>query len=206
MKITISGLSGCGSTTACNNVAKTLNLSVINYTFRNLSADLKIPFEQLQNDASKNPDYDYFIDKNLITLADKSNNCVIASRLAGWLFDDANLRVWLSASIETRAKRIASRESKNISDVINESLVRDEQNWNRYKKLYGVDVNDHEGFDIIVNTEYLTAQQVSALIVAAANLASENNLYKPIKAATRIREILEEKTKNSSFFKQFDSI
>lgn len=206
MKITISGFSGCGSTTACNNVAKILGLNVINYTLRNLATDLKIPFEQLQNDASKNPDYDYFVDSRLISLADQSNNCVVASRLAGWLFNNANLRVWLSASIQTRAKRIANRESKNVDEVINATMIRDEQNWNRYKKLYDIDVNDHEGFDIVVNTEYLTAEQVSALIIAAAELASQNNLNKPIKAANHIRGILEEKTRNSKFFNQFSDI
>lgn len=197
MKITISGLSGCGSTTACNNVSAALGLQVVNYTMRNLAEELGKTFEQVQNDATGKPEYDFMVDDRLIKLADKAHDCVVASRLAGWLFDDADLRVWLSASLDTRAKRIASREGKDFGQVRQATSIRDEQNQKRYKATYGVDINDHEGFDIIVNTEFLTASQVSSLIVAAANLAAENKLHKPIKAAKHIRAVLAEKLKSS---------
>jgi cytidylate kinase len=193
LKITISGLSGCGSTTACNNVSKSLNLQVVNYTMRNLAKELGKPFEEIQNEATNNPQYDFMVDARLIKLADEAKDCVVASRLAGWLFDDADLRVWLSASLQTRSKRIAGREGKVLADVMEATRIRDDQNWNRYIANYGVNVNDHEGFDIIVNTEYLTADQVTSLIVAAANLAAENKLHKPIRAAQQIRHVLSEK-------------
>lgn len=190
MKITISGLSGCGSTTACTNVASALNLTVVNYTLRNLAVDLGRSFQDIQDEATNTPRYDYLVDGKLIQLADNARDCVVASRLAGWLFNDADLRVWLSASLETRAKRIAQREGKPLQPILEATNRRDEQNWQRYKKLYDVDLNDHDGFDIIVNTEYLTASQVSSLIVAAAKLAQENKLNKPISAARHIRDII----------------
>jgi len=47
LKIAISSHSGCGNTTATNNVGTTLSLEVVNYTFRDLAQDLDLPFEEI---------------------------------------------------------------------------------------------------------------------------------------------------------------
>lgn len=195
MRIAISGFSGCGSTTASNNVAKALGLTVINYTMTAMSKEMGITLQELQSLALKDAKYDYEIEKKQMELADANEKCVIASRLAGWAIEHADLRVWLHAALETRAKRIASREGKPLGEVMAFTKKRDEENAMRYKRLYGVDVNDHDGFDLVVNTEYLTAEQVAALIVAAAKLAKENNIPKPSKIARHIREVIEKSLK-----------
>lgn len=194
MRVTISGHSGCGTTTACGNVAKELGLQVLNYTLRNMAAEMGVTLEELQLMAEKDPKYDYLVDKKQIDMAD-GDNFVIGTRLAGWAVDNADLRVWLHASLETRAKRIASREGKPYGQVLEAVKLRDAQNKDRYMKYYGLDMDDKDGFDLIINTEYLTAAQVSAIIVAAANLAKENRIPKPIKIARHIREVIENNLK-----------
>ena len=69
LKIAISSHSGCGNTTATNNVGATLGLEVVNYTFRDLAKDLNIPFEAIQQGASKSRIYDYLTDLNLMRAA-----------------------------------------------------------------------------------------------------------------------------------------
>ena len=39
LRIAISGKSGCGNTTVSNLLSKTLNIAMINYTFRSLSEE-----------------------------------------------------------------------------------------------------------------------------------------------------------------------
>jgi cytidylate kinase len=194
MRIAISGHSGCGNTTATNNVGKALTLKVMNYTFRDLAKDLGKSFEDLHKEAPSNYIYDYLTDLTLIRATLHNKDIVLGTRLAAWLMD-ADLRIWLHASLEARAARINRRETEKTSSyeaVLYKTLKRDEQNRKRYLMLYGIDINDHSDFDITINTEMLTAEQVSGLIVAAARWASVNHLERKNLHLMRIREIIAE--------------
>jgi cytidylate kinase len=191
LRIAISSHSGCGNTTATNNVGKTLGLTVVNYTFRDLANDLGVPFDQIQSKSSDTRFYDYLTDLNLIR-SSLQPRVVVGSRLAGWLVD-ADLRVWLHAPLEARAKRIFQREPDKhatYESVLYRTLQRDEQNRRRYLQIYGIDINDRSDFDIIINTEKLTAEQVSSLIIAAARWASQNQLDRKNLHLARIRKII----------------
>ena len=191
LRIAISGHSGCGNTTATDNVGKTLRLDVVNYTFRDLAKDLEIRFEEIQRKSSESRIFDFLTDLKLIR-ASLRPRVVVGSRLAGWLVN-ADLRVWLHAPLEARAKRIYQREpDKHTSyeSVLYRTLQRDEQNRRRYLEIYGIDINDRSDFDIIINTERLTAEQVSSLIVAAARWASQNQLDRKNLHLHRIRKII----------------
>ncbi|MDP3742174.1 MAG: cytidylate kinase family protein [Candidatus Micrarchaeota archaeon] len=172
MKIAISGLSGCGNTTACNNVGKALGLKTINYTLRNAADESGFTLTEVQKLALSNAEIDYALDAKLARLADSEDKCIVGTRLAGWLID-SDLSVWLHASLATRAGRIASRETRSLQEVMDETARRDQMNIDRFKNFYGVDTLKHDHFDLVVNTERLTQQQVAALIVAAAKLAKE---------------------------------
>ncbi len=194
MRIAISGHSGCGNTTATSNVGQALQLKIVNYTFRDLAKDLGIPFEVMQKEASENLIYDYLTDLTLIRSVISNENIVIGSRLASWLVD-AELRIWLHAPLETRASRINCRENEKSStyeQVLYKTLKRDEQNRKRYLRLYGLDIEDHSDFDITINTEKLTADQVASLIIAAAKWAKKNRLERKNLHLARIQELIAE--------------
>jgi len=191
LRIAVSSLSGCGNTTATHNVGETLDLQVVNYTFRDLATDLGLTFEDIQAEAEQSRVFDYLTDLKLIR-ASLQPKVIVGSRLAAWLVD-ADLRVWLQAPLETRAKRIFRREPDRYPSyeaVLYRTLQRDEQNRKRYLQLYGIDINDRSDFDIIINTEKLTAEQVSSLIVAAARWASQNQLERKNIHLERIRKII----------------
>lgn len=191
LRIAISGQSGCGNTTATHNVGETLGLKEVNYTFRDLALDLGISFEEIHLKAPETKIFDFLTDLHLIR-ASLQPRVVVGSRLAAWLVD-ADLRVWLHASLEARAKRIFQREPEKYAsyeEVLYRTLRRDEQNRKRYLQLYGIDSNDRSDFDIIINTELLTAEQVSSLIVAAAQWASQNQLDRKNLHLERIKKII----------------
>jgi cytidylate kinase len=173
------------------NVGRTLDLKVVNYTFRDLAADIGLSFEEIHERSQQNRSFDYLTDLNQIRLS-LQPKVVVGSRLAAWLVN-ADLRVWLQASLEERAKRIFRREvDKGLTyeSVLYRTLQRDEQNRKRYLQLYGIDSNDRSDFDIIINTEKLTAEQVSSLIIAAARWASQNQLDRKNLHLGRIRNII----------------
>ena len=197
MRVAISGHSGCGNTTATNNIGKALNLKIVNYTFRDLARDLGVNFEEIHKEASNNLIFDYLTDLTLIRNALEHKNIVIGTRLAAWLMD-AELRIWLHAPLETRASRISLRESEkgsNYEQILYKTLKRDEQNRKRYLRLYGLDIDDHSDFDVTINTEKLTAAQVSSLIVAAGHWAKDNSLERTNVHLSRIQRIIAENLK-----------
>lgn len=200
MKIAISGLSGCGSTTACGNVGRALKLKIVNYTFRQLAVANGLHLSEVHYIAARHPEVDYLTDLQLIRLAQKEKNCVVGSRLAGWLID-ADLSVWLEAPLETRAGRIAFREKLPFAAVKRATTKRDAGNIARYKKVYGVDTLNHSDFDLVVNTERLSAKQVAELIVAAAKWAAANRKRLPNRHAQRIKAIIARKLKGNKLKK-----
>ncbi len=194
MRVAISGDSGCGNTTATNNVGNALKLKIVNYTFRDLARDLNLNFEQIHKEATTNLIFDYLTDFTLIRNSLANKDIVIGTRLAAWLMD-AELRIWLHAPLEARAGRISLRESEKGSSyeqILYKTLKRDEQNRKRYLRLYGLDIDDHNDFDITINTEKLTAHQVSNLIVSAAHWAKDNNLERSNMHLARIQKIIAE--------------
>lgn len=192
MKIAISGLSGCGNTTAVANVSKILKIPAINYTFRNLAADSNLTLEDIQQLAMKDKTIDYLVDSKIISIFEKNKNCVVGTRLASWLVPDADLRVWLHASPNERAKRIHAREKhKTLHQVRMETNRRDAENIARYKEYYKIDITkERMELDLVVNTERLTPGQVAALIVAAAKLATSNNLKRENPLSKQIKTII----------------
>jgi len=154
LKIAISSHSGCGNTTATKQCRTTLSLEVVNYTFRDLAQDLDLPFEEIQRQAAKSRIYDLLTDLKLMR-ASLQSRVVVGSRLAGWLVE-ADLRVWLHAPLEARAKRIFQREPDNTSvtsPFFIERCSAISRNRKRYLEVYGIDINDRSDFDIDINTE-----------------------------------------------------
>ena len=127
MKIAISGHSGCGNTTATTNVGKALNLSIANFTFRNLALELGMSFDELHRQAPGNFIFDYLTDLSCIRAA-LTNRIVVGTRLAAWLMD-ADLRIWLHAPLDSRASRINRRESEKESSYPHPEHPKDRSSW-----------------------------------------------------------------------------
>jgi len=150
--IAVSGKSGCGNTTVSRLLAQRLGLRTINYTFHDMARERGVSFAQLCQLAEQDNRYDLYLDRRQVELAD-SGGCVLASRLAIWLLKQADLKVYLNASLEVRAGRIARREGIDPAKARQDIAQRDERDRNRYLKLYDIDIDDFRFADLIVDTE-----------------------------------------------------
>ncbi len=164
MKIAISGKSGCGNTTVSRTVAAALGLKFINYTFRSMAQEKGIEFEELCHLAENDSSFDFFLDKRQKELASEGN-CVVGSRLAIWIIDDADIKIFLDAPTEVRAGRIHLREGGRYEDVLQKTIARDKRDTQRYRNLYDIDNNNFSHADLIIDTNNHTADEVSAIIV-----------------------------------------
>ncbi|HUX20519.1 MAG TPA: AAA family ATPase [Spirochaetia bacterium] len=172
MKIAISGKSGCGNSSVSKMVADRLGLRLINYTFRTMAQERGMSFQEFSRLAEDDTSYDRMLDKRQVEMA-MEGDCVLGSRLAIWLLKEADLRVYLTASVEVRAERIGRREGKSLEIALTETVDRDKRDRARYLKLYEIDNDEYEFADLVIDTERREAYEVAALITEAARAAAK---------------------------------
>lgn len=167
MRIAISGMSGCGNSTVSRLVANRLGLRLINYTFRNLAAEYGVGFAELHARAGRDCSIDRTLDRRQLAAA-SGGDCVLASRLAIWLLADAELKVYLTAAPEVRARRIAQRERMTVDAALAGTGRRDAGDRQRYLDLYRIDIDDPAPAHLLIDTSALDQFAVAAAIVDAA--------------------------------------
>ena len=152
VRIAVSGKSGCGNTTVSRILSKRLGVRLINYTFHDMAGERGISFEQLCLLAEQDFQYDRHLDRRQVELA-MQGSCVLASRLAIWLLKQADLKVYLYATVDARSRRIAEREKIPWEQSLKDIEARDTRDRNRYLKLYGIDIDEYDFADLVVDTE-----------------------------------------------------
>ena len=166
VKIAISGKSGCGNTTVSRLVADMLELRFINFTFRSLAQEKGLDFKEVLALAAKDDSWDREVDTRQVELARLNGGCALGSRLAIWMLPEADLKVFLAARPETRAKRIQAREAGKLSDIMRFTEERDRQDHERYLRIYNID-NDNYGFaDLVIDTDDISPGEIAERIVA----------------------------------------
>jgi cytidylate kinase len=165
MKIAISGKSGCGNTTVSRLVSDMLGIRFINFTFRSLAEERGMSLAEVLAEAAKDDSWDREVDRRQVALARESGGCVLGSRLAIWMLEEADLKVYLKAAPETRAKRIVNREGGTLESVAAFTAERDRQDRERYMRIYAIDNDDYGFADLIIDTDVLDPTQIADLIV-----------------------------------------
>lgn len=174
LKVAISGKSGCGNTTVSKLLAQTLDLRMINYTFRNLAQERGIDFGELRLMAESDPSWDRYLDDRQVELA-AAGKCVLGSRLAIWLLGDAHLKVYLKAEPAVRAARIQERElregkSRDIAEIAAETADRDRRDRERYIKIYGIDNDRYDFADLVIDVSSRRPETILEDIIYALRI------------------------------------
>ena len=165
LRIAISGKSGCGNTTVSTLLSQKLGVTLINYTFRQLAAEKGLTLAQVIENAKTDDSYDKYVDTHQVELAMKES-CVLGSRLAIWMLKDADLKVYLYASDETRAERVFNREGGDKEEIKRFTQMRDSEDSRRYKKLYNIDNSDYQFADLIIDTGNYKSEAIVEIILS----------------------------------------
>jgi len=108
----------------------------------------------------RNPAYDRKLDAKLIEIA-KKGDCVLTSWSLPWIYKGKAIKIWLDASEETRAKRLANRDKIDLSTAFRIIKQRDVENIKLYKKIYGFELGkDLSVFDLVIKTDGKNADEV----------------------------------------------
>ena len=175
LRVAISGKSGCGNTTVSKLLADTLNVNMINFTFRTLAEEVGLSLAEIIEKAKTDDSFDIAVDTRQVEMA-KADSCVLGSRLSIWMLKEADIKVYLYASDEVRAKRILNREGGSLEEIASFTRMRDEQDSARYKKLYDIDNNDYSFVDLEIDTSLYNPEEIVEQIISF--LVEKNLLIK----------------------------
>jgi cytidylate kinase len=177
MSIVICGMAATGKTTVASIISRKLSLPLIG------GGDILKEMAQERGyspsgdnwwdteegvkflmERQKNPEFDKEADRKLVEKI-KKGNIVVTSWTAPWI-TGAGFKVWLSASEETRAKRMSLRDKTNIKESSEMIRIRDRENYSLYKEMYNINLGkDKTPFNLIINTDNKTPEAVADIII-----------------------------------------
>lgn len=160
VKICISGLTGSGKTTIAGIVAKKLGYPLISLSYKDFAKNV-VEFAK-ENINNKNLAKSF--DGKVAEMAEKEKNCVVSTWLGPWVVKGC-IKIWLYTDLDTRIKRIAEREKISIKKAKEYIKEKDDAAIKHFKKVYNINVLDHENFDLILNTSNLPKEKVADIIV-----------------------------------------
>ncbi|NIP67438.1 AAA family ATPase [Candidatus Bathyarchaeota archaeon] len=170
--ICISGMTGCGKSTAARRLAQKFELRYISGgdALKSLAAEEGYEvggsgwweseegmrfFEQRIED----PEFDKRVDQRLLDWAQRGR-VVLDSWTMPWLFD-GGFKVWLEASQEVRAKRLARRDGMDVEHALQVLKEKDDRTRRIYSRLYGFRLGeDLSPFQVILDVNLLDADEV----------------------------------------------
>jgi len=175
--IAISGTPGSGKSTCAKILAKKYGLRYISAgrLFREIAREKGISVEELHKLAEKDYEIDKYVDSRSIEEA-KKGNVVIEGHLTAWILKDiADVKIFLKASLEERAKRVSQRDKIPIDKALEEISFREKSNKERFKKIYNIDVNDLSIFDLVIDTTRISPDTVVKIISMYINSLIKKN-------------------------------
>lgn len=170
--IAVSGKPGSGKSTLAKALAELFGLRYVSLgmIFRGLARERGMTLEEFSRLAEEDRSVDRLIDT--ISRQEGERGCVVVDgHISAWILEGiAHVRILVYAPAEVRAARIAERDGKSVEEALRELRIRDSSEARRYKKYYGIDVDDVTAFDLAINTATFGKEEMIELASRAVEL------------------------------------
>ena len=108
---------------------------------------------------AEDPQFDKKVDKKLLEMA-QQGNAVLDSWTMPWLLKEG-FKIWLEASPEKRAERIAKRDKISLEEALKAIKSKERQTKAIYRELYGFSLGEEFApFKLILDTDNLEAKEI----------------------------------------------
>ena len=166
MRITISGPPGSGTTSLARYLAGKYGYKIISAgeDFRQLAREHGMDLAEFGRLAENDPSIDKMIDARQKEIGEETDDIIIEGRLSGWMVENADLRIWLSAPLSCRAKRIAGRDGMDEEEARIYTENRQRSEATRYQNYYNIDIADLSVYDIVLSSETFGADALGAIV------------------------------------------
>ena len=170
--VCISGMAGTGKSTLAKKLAKKYNLRYYSGgdALKALAADEG--YDSSSNGWWESPEglsflekreenleFDKAVDDKLLEYA-QQGRVLLDSWTMPWLLK-TGFKIWLVASVEKRAERIAERDKIPVKEALQVLKEKEARTKAIYKKLYGFTLGeDFEPFNLVLDTDNLNAREV----------------------------------------------
>lgn len=157
--ICVNGPSGAGKGTLAAQIAEMRDIDHFSAgdVFRGIAADRGLDVVELSEKADKKVDLE--VDRRTLERA-LSSDCVVDSRLSSWVLGDyADVKIYITAGLDERARRVAGREDMSEKEARQRIEKRDSDNRDRYQEYYGIDVEDRGIYDLVLDNTDLGVEE-----------------------------------------------
>jgi cytidylate kinase len=167
MRITVSGLPGSGTTSLSRYLAERHGLTLISAgeVFRQLAEEHGMDLASFGRLAEQDSTYDKMIDSRQKEIAGEQDDIIAEGRLSGWMVTDADIRIWLFASIGCRVARIYARDGTEDEQSAGQlTIEREKCEAVRYRSYYDIDISDLSIYHLILNSGHWGVEGLGAIV------------------------------------------
>ncbi len=168
----VSGMAGCGKSTVAKRIAEKYNLRYFSGGDALKALAVEAGYKPMDRGwwegeegmkflkkRAQDSSFDRKVDEKLLEWA-KQGNVVLDSWTMPWLLKEG-FKIWLEATPEERARRIAKRDRISIEKALAALKEKDAKTKAIYKELYGFDLGeDYSPFDLVLDVSLLSSEEV----------------------------------------------
>ncbi len=171
-KISITGDLGSGKSSVCTLLQKKLDYPIVSVgtVQRKLAAEHNMTTTEFNRYVEKNPNFDKECDDRQRKEGLSDLPKIFDSRL-GWYFVPHSFKVYLAVDLEVATERIFNdvqrvSETYQSKEVTKSNILeRRKSEVERFKTQYGLNINDYNNFDLVINTSYHHIEEVVNVII-----------------------------------------
>jgi len=170
--ICVAGMTGCGKSTIAKRLAKKYGLRYLSGGGALKALAIASGYKpsvsgwwtteeglRFHQQRMADPQFDKRVDEELLKEATQGN-VILDSWTMPWLLK-SGFKIWLEASSEKRAKRLAERDGISLKAALDVLREKDEKSQAIYKKYYGFALGeDFSPFDLVLDTNELNVNEV----------------------------------------------